>query len=122
MTDFISWLPLTLTATLLLLALGIEVNSDFLRSAKLKDVGSSLAVDEKFFACYFGFMGLFPHIFEMSPKGPPFIFFLFCNRMDARKIPKGPLSHISALYDLPETSKNRFFSSFGYCRREFLTP
>ena len=29
----------------------------------------------------------------MSPKGPPFIFFLFCQRMDVQKLPKGPLLH-----------------------------
>ena len=43
--SFISRLALTLTDTLLLLALGIEVNWAVLRSAKSKDVGSSPALD-----------------------------------------------------------------------------
>ena len=47
--SFISRLALTLTDTLLLLALGIEVNWAVLRSAKPKDVGSSPALDQNFF-------------------------------------------------------------------------
>ena len=39
---------LPLTATLNLLPLGIEVNHDFLRSAKQKVAGSSLAFDQFF--------------------------------------------------------------------------
>ena len=48
--------------------------------------------------------------------------------MDVQKLPKGPLLHFSALWDLyrrPRISKKYFgyfnFSSCGYCRREYLT-
>ena len=41
----------------------------------------------------------------MSPKGPPFIFTLFCKRMDFQKLPKAPFLHFLALCDLPETNK-----------------
>ena len=81
-------------------------------SAKQKDVGSSLTLDQIFCACNFGFVRLFSQIFLMSPKGPPFIFLIFCNRMDVQKILKDPLLHFSALCDLPETSKKFDFFQF----------
>ena len=43
-------------------------------SAKQKDVGSSLTLDQLFCACNFGFVRLFAN-FLMSQKGPPFNFF-----------------------------------------------
>ena len=51
--------------------------------------------------------------------------------MDVQELSKAPLLHFSALCDLPETKKiekkSDFFlkfapcSSWGYCRREYLT-
>ena len=85
--------------------------------------------DQNFFVqVFFGFAILFFAIF-LSPKGPPFIFSLFCKRMDVQKLPKAPLLHFSGLCDLPETKKiskknsKKFknFSSRGYCRKEYLT-
>ena len=55
----------------------------------------------------------------MSPKGPPFNFFLFCKRMDVRKLPRAPLFHFSALCNLPETKKFRSFSSIFRSRKNF---
>ena len=42
----------------------------------------------------------------MSPKGPPFNFFLFCKRMDVRKLPRAPLFHFwhYATYRRPKKS------------------
>ena len=69
-----------------LLALGIEVNWDFLRSAKQKDVGSSLALDQNFLCMFFRLCDFFSQFFFMSPKISPFIFLesntcrvLFCS-------------------------------------------
>ena len=41
----------------------------------------------------------------MSSKGPPFILFIFCKRMDVQKLPKA-LLQFSALCDLLETKQN----------------
>ena len=104
MTDFIrfiNWLALTLTATLLLLALGIEVTA-FLRSAKQKDVGSSFALDQNFFACYFAFVR--QQIFSMPPKGPPSFFFYFATEWLFENSPRAPFT-FSGLCNLPETKK-----------------
>ena len=73
LTDFISFIScraLTLNcATLLLLALGIEVTA-FLRSAKQKDVGSSPALDQKFFVQVFsGFVRLLTFFGTMRLTG-----------------------------------------------------
>ena len=64
--------------------------------------------------------------FLMSPKGPVFIFFLFCKRMDVQKLPKGPF-YISRHYATYRRLQNKFrkkigtfFSSCG-CWREYLT-
>ena len=43
-------------------------------SAKQKDVGSSLILDQIFCAYIFRFVRLFLQIVLMSPKGPPFNF------------------------------------------------
>ena len=86
------------------LILGIKVTA-FLRSAKQKDMGSRPTLDQKFFVKVFGFVRLFfRKFFFVFPKGPPFIFFLFCS-MDVQKLPKGPVLQFSALLDLPETKK-----------------
>ena len=61
-------------------------------SAKQKDVDSSPAHDQKLF--YAGFFRLgetfFPNFLNVS-KGSPFLFFLFCKRMDVQKFTKAPL-------------------------------
>ena len=103
------------TKLLLLLALGIEVNWDFLKSAKQKDVGSTLALDQNFFCMIFRLCEtFFRKFFKISPKGSP-SFFLFCNRMDVQKSQRVPLLHFSALCNLPETSKKNwnFFPHLG---------
>ena len=52
----------------------------------------------------FGLVRLFSQIFQMSPKGPPFIFPIF-PKNGCSKTPKCPLLHLSALCDLPRTKK-----------------
>ena len=75
-------------------------------SAKRKDVGSSPAPDQKVFCA--GFLRLCETFFRKFFKclqRAPFIFFLFCKKMDVQNLPKAPLLHFSALCDLPETKK-----------------
>ena len=47
----------------------------------------------------------------MSPKGPPFISFLFCKRMDVQKLPKAHLLHLLT-GDQKKLKKNRIFFQF----------
>ena len=75
-------------------------------SAKQKDVVPVPPLTKNFLCRFFWLCETFFAIFLMSPKGPP-SFFLFCKRMDVQKLPKGPLLHFSALYDVPETKKIR---------------
>ena len=92
MTDcisFISSLALTLTVTLLLLALGIEVTA-FLRSAKQKDVGSSPALDQKFFVQVFRLCETFFRKFFKCLQGVPLHFFSILQKNGCSKTPKGP--------------------------------
>ena len=62
-------------------------------SAKQKDVGSSLALDQIFCACYFGFVRLFFANLFWSPKGPPSVF-LILQKNGCLKNPKGPPFYI----------------------------
>ena len=86
-------------------------------------MGSSPALDQNFFVqVFFGFVRLFSQIFLMSPKGPPFIFFLFCIRMDVQNLPKGPLLQFFGTMRLTgdqkiskkNFKKNRIFLSFPH--------
>ena len=100
-------------------------------SAKQKDLGSSPAMTKIFCAGFLQLGETFFRNFFKCLQRAPFIFPLFCKRMDVQKLPKDPLLYFSALCDLPETKKNSeikkkigLFSSFssrGYCRREYLT-
>ena len=45
----------------------------------------------------------------MSPKIPPFIFLVFCNRTNVKKIPKGPFFQIFRHYETVENSHFLFF-------------
>ena len=69
----------------------------------------------KIFLCrFFRLYKTFFRKFFNASRGSPFFFFLFCKRMDAHKLPKGPLLHFSALCDLPETNySNKKFKKFG---------
>ena len=59
----------------------------------------------KFFCA--NFFRLCETFFANISKGSTLHFFcLFCKRMDAKKLPKGPILHVSALCDLRETKKN----------------
>ena len=71
-----------------------------------KDVGSSLALDQNFsLHISVRLSATFFAKFFIVPKGSPFIFFLFCKRMDVPKIPRAPLLQFLALCDFLETSK-----------------
>ena len=50
----------------------------------------------------------------MSPKGPPFIFFLFYKRMDVEKQPKGPfyIFWYNATYQKLQKSSKNFWKFF----------
>ena len=50
----------------------------------------------------------------MSPKGPPFIFFLFCKRMDVEKQPKGPfyIFRYNATYQKLQKKFKKFLEVF----------
>ena len=50
-------------------------------------MGSSLALDQKFLCMLFRLCETF---FANVSKGYPFNFFIFCNRIDVQKVPKGP--------------------------------
>ena len=63
----------------------------FLRSDKQKEVGSSLALDQKLFVHVILALRFFFANFFNDPKGSPFNFFLFSKRMDVQKIVKAPL-------------------------------
>ena len=124
--SFICWLPLTLTGTLLLLELDREVNYDFLMSDKRKDGDSSLTLHKSCFACYFGIMRhFFAKIFNGVKK--PFQFVLFCNRLYVQILPKGPrftfcdTMRLTRILNKIRRSFELLFSSFGYCRKEYLT-
>ena len=99
-------------------------------SAKQKDVGSSLTLDQFFYACNIGFVRLFSANFLMSPKGPPFNFLIFCNRMVVQKIPKRPPFTFSSTMRLTGDFKkisikisgkkfSNFFHYFGIVRLVF---
>ena len=102
-------------------------------SAKQKDVGSSPAHDQKIFcAVFFSAWGdIILQIFLLSPKGPPFIFFLFSKRMCIQKLPKAPLYFFRhyVTYRKPKKNSKKFkkirifsiYFSRGYCRKEYLT-
>ena len=77
-------------------------------------MGSSPALDQIFCVDFFGFVRLFFAIFLMSPKGPPFIFSLFCKKMDVEKQPKGPF-HIfryNATYQKLQKNSKNFWKFF----------
>ena len=86
------------TKLLLLLALGIEVNWDFLRFVKQKDVGSGLALHQNFFVHVISALRAFFQNFLEVSKGSSLHFVLFCNRIDVQKIPKGLPSYIFRHY------------------------
>ena len=50
-------------------------------------MGSSLALDQIFCACYFGFVRLFFATYFIVSKGSPFNFCLFCKKIDVQKAP-----------------------------------
>ena len=57
----------------------------------------------------FGFLRLIFENFLMSPKGPPFIFLLFCNRTNVKKFKR-----VSQIFRHYETVKNsHFFENFS---------
>ena len=86
---------------------GIEVNQDFLRSAKQEDVDSDLALDQNFFVRYFGFVRLFLANFFHVSKGSALQFFDILQQNGCSKNPKGS-PETSMLCDLPETSISSF--------------
>ena len=45
----------------------------------------------------------------MSPKGPPFIFFLFCKRMDVQKLPKTPFTFFGTMRLTGEQKNSKNF-------------
>ena len=128
--SFISWLALTLTATLLPLAFGIEVMRLFWGLPSRRTWVRVPPLTKIFLCRLFWLCETFFASF-LNAKGSTLHFFLFCKRMDVEKLPKGPLLHFLALCDLPETKTIRkksfkkwiFFNFFsrGYCRREYLT-
>ena len=76
-------------------------------------MGSSPALDQIYFCVdFFGFVRFFFAIILMSPKGPPFIFVLFCKRIDVEKQPKGPfyIFRYNATYQ--KLQKNRIFFNY----------
>ena len=78
-----------------------------MRSAKQKDVSSSLALDQNFFVHVISALWDFFAIFLMSPKG----FFLFCRRMDVQKIAKAPFHifrHYATYGDFKKISEHFF--------------
>ena len=126
-TDFIcfkGWLALTLTGTLLLLVLGIEVSSVFFEVCQAETRGFESALDH--FLCRLIWLceTFFANFFIVS-KESPFIFFLFCKRMDVQNLPKEPF-YIFGTMRFTGDQKNfgiifSIFSSCGYCRGENLT-
>ena len=89
-----------------LLSFGIEFNQDFLRSAKQKDVGLSLALD-----------GL--TVLQCLQRVIPSVFFDILQHNGCTKNPKeSPLLHFSALCNLPDTKK---FKNFGQCFSSFFS-
>ena len=64
----------------------------------------------------FGLVRLFLQIFQMSPKGPPFIFFLFFQRMDVQKLPNAPfyICRHYATYRGPKKIKKIFRKFFDF--------
>ena len=83
-------------------------------SVKQKDVGSNPAHDQKiFYAGFFRLGETFFRNFLMSPK-PPFIFFLFCKRIDVQKLPKATfyIFRHYATYRIPKKFKTIFEKNF----------
>ena len=83
-------------------------------------MGSSLALYQIFCACYFCFVRLFSANSFNDPKWSPFIFFLFCKRMDVKKISKCPLLQFSALWDF--SNRIIFVLKIGFLRPSMLYP
>ena len=77
-------------------------------------MGSSLAIDQIFCTCYFGFVRLFFAIFLITPKGPLSIFYIL-QQNGSSKIPEGPPLHFLTLRLNRDFKKHsEFFSSCGY--------
>ena len=103
----------------LLLALGIEVNWDFLTSAKQKDVGSSLAVDQNFLCILFRLCGFFRNFFSCHQRFlPSFVWYFATERM--LKNPKGFLLQIFRHYETVENFHFCVFLKFFMSRFIFL--
>ena len=77
-----------------------------MRSAKQKDVGSSLTLDQNFLCMLFLLCETFFANSFNVPEGSPFIF-LFCKRMDVKKISKCPPFTVFGIV--------RFFKSNNFC-------
>ena len=77
-------------------------------------MGLSPALDQIFLCRFFRLCETFFRNFLMSPKGPPFIFFLFCKRMDVEKQPKGPfyIFRYNATYQKLQKNSKNFWKFF----------
>ena len=100
-------------------------------SAKQKDVGSTLTLDQIFLCMQFRLSEtFFRKCFKCLLMVLPSIFLIFCNRMDAQKIPKGPpltfFGTVRRTGDFTKTSKRNsvnfflhFFSLFRHSATSF---
>ena len=79
----------------------------------------------------FGLVRFFSQVFQMSPKGPPFIFIYFSNEWMFKISQMPPFTFVGTMQLTEDRKKSKktskkisFFSIFsprGFCRREHLT-
>ena len=96
-------------------------------SARQKDLGSNLTLDQFFCACNFGFVRLFFRKFFKCLQRSSFNFFDILQQNGRSKNPKGPpftffgtMRHTGDDKNFKNSEFSIFFSR-GYCRREYLT-
>ena len=87
------------------------------KKSKGSPLSSFLALWDCFKILIFRFFSktskIFLNFYSMSPKGPPFNFLIFCNRMDVQKIPKGALFYIFRHYATYRRLQKYFEKKFG---------